>query len=121
MVAVSGDRWNCDFQESLILFDSGSDEHVCGHGFAPTAPTRETTAHTTLRDADAQGNTIYHEHSRDVKIKMDTGNTSTSARATLEVADAKGSIISAGKLVKKGFRAVSDQSRSHSEKDGKRI
>ncbi len=37
--AVSGDRWSGNFQKSSLLFDSGSDERVCGHGFAPKAPT----------------------------------------------------------------------------------
>ncbi len=106
MFAVSGDRWSGDLQERAILFDSGSDDHVCGHGFAPTAPTRETTNHTTKRDA--QGNIVHREQSRDVKIKTDTGNTFTFPWATFEIADVKGA-IHAGNLVKKGSRAVLDR------------
>ena len=44
--------WKADkdqFEESLILIDSGSDEHVCGYAFAPLAPTRETTNRITMR------------------------------------------------------------------------
>ena len=41
----------------LILFDSGSDEHVCNQSFAPSAQTSSSTdtAHTMR---DAQGNII---------------------------------------------------------------
>ncbi len=56
------------FEESLILVDSGSDQHVCGYSFAPSSPTRETSSRVTMRDA--QGNQIYHERQRDARARM---------------------------------------------------
>ena len=87
----------------MILVDSGSDEHVRGYSFAPLAPTRESTNHVTMRDA--LGNTIMHDHQRDVSVRMKSSRGSVAeATATFEVADVKGAILSAGKLVQKGFQ-----------------
>ena len=101
----------------MILFDTGSDEHICGLGFAPTAPRKNSTNMVTMRDA--QGNIIPHTHQRDVSIKMqsDCG----AGEATFEVADVPGAILSTGKLIQKRFRAVLDASGSYIERGGKRV
>ena len=77
-----------DYEDSLILVDSGSDEHMCGYSFAPLAPTRESTNYVTMRDA--QGNMIKHDHQRDVSVRMKSSRGSVAeATATFEVADVK--------------------------------
>ena len=114
--------WKADkdqFEESLISIDSGSDEHVCGYAFAPLAPTRETTNKITMRDA--QGNEILHEHQRDVKVRMEGERGSATAVATFEVADVKGAILSAGKLVQKGFNVMLSPTGSYLERGGSRV
>ena len=103
----------------MILFDSGSDEHICGLGFAPMAPTKSSTNLVTMRDA--QGNIIPHTHQRDVSIKMQSDCGEIPGEATFEVADVPGAILSAGKLIQKGFRAVLDASGSYIERGGKRV
>ena len=107
------------FESSMILVDSGSDEHVCSYSFAPLAKTRETTNRCTMRDA--QGNQITHEHQRDVKVRMQTSEGLTTALTTFEVADVKGAILSVGKLVQRGFQVTLAPGGSFLEKNGKKV
>ena len=93
---------------------------MCGYSFAPLAPTRESTNHVTMRDA--QGNTIKHDHQRDVSVRMKSSRGSVAeATATFEVADVKGAILSAGKLVQKGFQVTLSPSGNYLEKNGNRV
>ncbi len=55
---------------------------------------------------DAQGSQIHHEHQGDVKARMFSEQGTATAMATLEVADVKGALISAGKLVQRGFQVT---------------
>ncbi len=70
---------------------------------------------------DAQGNTIEEDHQRHVNMEMeDTAGTPIRGFAKLEVADIPGAILSAGKLIRSGYRAVLDQSGSYIEKGDRR-
>ncbi len=89
-----------------MLFDSGSDEHVCDMGFAPAAPTKNTTNMVEMHDA--RGNVIPHNSQRDGRIRLSTDKGDLKGKATFEVADAPGAIFSAGELVQTGYRSVLD-------------
>ena len=90
---------------SNILFDSGSDEHLCSSTFAPQAPTRMTNNPVVMRDA--QGRTIEHELQRRVRLEMaGAAGEKVRGQADFEIARVSGAILSAGRLVNKGYRAV---------------
>ena len=120
---AKGDSWvfamGSRNRTDLILFDSGSDEHVCGVDFAPSAPLRDSTNTVTMRDA--QGNIIKHPHQRDVHMTMMSDKGEIPGKTTFEVAEVPGAILSAGKLIQKGFKAVLDANGSYIEKNGRRV
>ena len=102
-----GDSWcfalgsDGRFEDSFILLDSGSDEHVCPTSFVPRATTRQTDNKVRMRDA--QGQTTKHDFQRDAKVKMQTEKGTSIAKATFEVTDVKVAIRSAGKLAQKNI------------------
>ncbi len=103
----------------MILFDNGSDKHVCGLGVAPAAPTKNTTNTGTMRDA--QGNVIPHTFQRDVSIKMRSDNGEIPGRAIFEVANVPGAILSTGNLMQESFRAVLAVHGSYLERGDRRV
>ncbi len=54
---AKGDSWvfamGSRNRTDLILFDSGSDEHVCGVDLEPSAPLKNSTTTVTMRDGQA--------------------------------------------------------------------
>ncbi len=66
---------------------------------------------------DAQGNQSYHEHHLYVKVHMFWEHSPAATMAPFEVADLKGAILSAGKLVQRGFEVTLAPHGSYLEMD----
>jgi hypothetical protein len=91
----------------FMLFDSGSDEHVCRRDYAPNAPV-SSGDQTFMRDA--RGNVIPSHGKKKVKFRvpLDDGS-DQAALADFAMGDIKeGAILSAGKLLRQGFKAYLD-------------
>ena len=71
---------------------------------------------------DAQGAVIQHDLQRKVRLSMDgnSGN-NVDGEADFEVTNIDGAILSAGRLIRKGSRAVLSQNGSYLERGGERI
>ena len=68
---------------------------------------------------DAHGAVIQHDLQRKVRLSMDgsSGN-NVYGEANFEVTNIDGAVISAGRLVRKGFRVVLSQDGSYLERGG---
>ncbi len=63
-----------------------------------------------MRKRDEQGNEIKHDKQRQVSIAMESHDGEhLQSVAKFEVASVPGAILSAGKLIRKGYRAALDQ------------
>jgi hypothetical protein len=90
---------------TLILFDSGSDEHVCPQSFAPATAIVKCDSLGAMRDA--QGHTIPSIGTKTVNMHIGD-RAEQSATAPFVVGPVKGPILSVGKLLRQGYTAHLD-------------
>ena len=109
-------------RRTLMLFDSGSDEHVCNDSFAPNTEMSYSTDVThTMRDA--QGTIIPSVGQKSVNFSLpdlDSPSAHIHAGAKFHVGSVKGPILSVGKLLRKGFTAFLSGGESYLEHNGRR-
>ena len=103
---------------TMILFDSGSDEHVCPQSFAPATAIVKCDSLGAMRDA--QGHTIPSIGTKTVNMHIGD-RAEQSATAPFVVGPVKGPILSVGKLLRQGYTAHLDVNGSYLEKHGKRV
>ena len=101
-----------------LLLDSGSDEHLCTAKFADLIPTSRDRSPLKLKDvqqSDSGQKTVP------MLVGLTGGKHAMEATATFRVVEVRDSILSLGKLVRKGFSFNLGPGGCSMEKDGRKV
>ena len=115
MSVQAGEHHEGEDHRTLILVDSGSDEHLCPASFAPRARLAPRGALKRSRAVapmmkDVQGNVIENKGTKVVGMSLGNG---LHADVEFVVGPVKNPLLSAGKLVRRGYQIGMDPEGGH--------
>ena len=104
-----------------LLLDSGSHEHLCTPKFADLFPTGPDRSPLKLKAVQQNDLAISGQKTVLMLVGPTGGKHAMEATATFRVAEGRDSILSLGKLVRKGFSFTSGPRGCSMEKDGRSV